>query len=85
MSGASAKRTRLSRPAATDRHENVEKQRQEMLGNDQNRMALKAKDKLREYLDSMTEEELTRYEHYRRSSFKHETIKQLMLRTIKTT
>jgi hypothetical protein len=71
--GAVAKRTKLS---AVDPYP----------GNiDRNRMALKASNKLREYLDLMSPKDLERYEHFRRSSFKHDTVKQLMLRTIKTT
>jgi hypothetical protein len=71
--GGAAKRTKLS---AVDPYP----------GNiDRNRMALKASNKLREYLDMMSPQDLERYEHFRRSSFKHDTVKQLMLRTIKTT
>lgn len=68
-----------------DPHENVEQQRQTLIVNDKNRLILKAKDKLRQYIDSMTEAELTRYEHYRRSSFKPEIIQALMRRTMGTT
>ena len=84
--GGQAKKAKLStKPAHVDAHDHIEKQRQALVVNDKNRMALKAKDKLREYIDKMSPGELNRYEHYRRSSFKPEIIMQLMQRTIKTT
>ena len=84
---ASRKRAKVvAKVSAADRYDNVEKQRQALVGSsDKNRLALKAQNKLRDFLDRMTPAELTRYEHFRRSAFKHEAVKQLMLRTIKTT
>ena len=86
MSRAPAKKkTKLSRPSHADAHDNIEKQRQQLVVNDKNRRALKAKDKLRAFIDMMSKEELNRYEHYRRSSFKPDIVQQLMQRTVKTT
>ncbi len=75
----------IKRPSHADAHAHVDKKRQALIVNDKNRLLLKAKDKLREYIDRMTPDELNRYEHYRRSSFKPEIIQMLMQRTIKTT